>query len=42
LRRLQQLGLHAIDNGWLRILDPKALEALGDYFERPLRPTPLI
>ena len=42
LRRLQQLGLHAFDNGWLRILDPKALEALGDYFERPLRPTPLI
>lgn len=42
LRRLQQLGLHKLDNGWLRILEPKALETLGDYFERPLHPTPLI
>ena len=42
LRRLQQLGLHEFDGGWLRILEPKALETLGDYFERPLRPTPLI
>ncbi len=42
LRRLQRLGLHKLDNGWLRILDPTALEALGDYFDRPLRPVPLI
>ncbi|MEJ8820539.1 Crp/Fnr family transcriptional regulator [Variovorax humicola] len=42
LRRLQRLGLHKLDGGWLRILEPKALETLGDYFERPFRPTPLI
>lgn len=42
LRRLSQLGLYKLDDRWLRILEPRALEALGDYFERPLRPTPLI
>jgi CRP/FNR family transcriptional regulator, anaerobic regulatory protein len=42
LRRLERLGLHKLDGGWLRILEPRALETLGDYFERPLRPTPLI
>jgi CRP/FNR family transcriptional regulator len=42
LRRLQRLGLHKIDDGKLRILDPHALETLGDYFERPLRRVPLI
>lgn len=42
LRRLQALGLHKLDAGWLRILEPGALSQLGDYFERPLRPTPLI
>ncbi|RQO61082.1 Crp/Fnr family transcriptional regulator [Variovorax sp. KBW07] len=42
LRRLQRLGLYKLDAGWLRIMEPHALETLGDYFERPLRPTPLI
>ena len=42
LRRLQRMGLHKIDGGWLRILEPHALETLGDYFERPLRRVPLI
>ena len=42
LRRLSQMGLYKLDDRWLRILEPRALEALGDYFERPLRPTPLI
>jgi CRP-like cAMP-binding protein len=42
LRRLQRLGLYKIDAGWLRIMEPHALEALGDYFERPIRPTPLL
>ena len=42
LRGLQRLGLYRIDRGWLRILDPLALETLGDYFDRPLRPAPLI
>ena len=42
LRRLQRLKLHQLEDGWLRILDAKALESLGDYFERPLRAVPLI
>lgn len=42
LRRLQSLGLHRIENGRLHILKPQALQALGDYFERPLRRVPLI
>jgi CRP/FNR family transcriptional regulator len=42
LRALQRLGLYRIERGWLRILEPHALEALGDYFERPLRRMPLI
>ncbi|XPG48660.1 Crp/Fnr family transcriptional regulator [Variovorax sp. KK3] len=42
LRRLQRLGLYRLEGGWLRIMEPHALEALGDYFERPLQPTPLI
>lgn len=42
LRRLGRLGLHVLDNGRLRIVDPLALETLGDYFERPMLPTPLI
>ena len=42
LRRLQQLRLYKLEAGWLRILEPHALETLGDYFDRPLQPTPLI
>lgn len=42
LRRLQGLGLHRIEDGLLRIPEPHALQALGDYFERPLRRVPLI
>jgi CRP/FNR family transcriptional regulator, anaerobic regulatory protein len=42
LRRLRQLGLHTLDNGRLRLLDPYALERLADYYERPMRRVPLI
>lgn len=42
LRRVQRMGLHRLEGGWLEILDPHALERLGDYFERPMRPSPLI
>ncbi|MDB5732106.1 MAG: putative cyclic nucleotide-binding Crp-type transcriptional regulator [Variovorax sp.] len=42
LRRLRQLGLHSLEGGALCILNAAALESLGDYFERPLRPVPLI
>ncbi len=41
LARLRRLGLHSLEGGGLRILQPAALESLGDYFERPLRPVPL-
>ncbi|MDQ8020174.1 MAG: Crp/Fnr family transcriptional regulator [Bordetella sp.] len=42
LRKLQRLGLHRLEGNVLEILEPHALEQLGDYFERPQRPTPLI
>lgn len=42
LRRLQRLGLYRIEECWLRIMEPHALQQLGDYFERPLLPSPLI
>ncbi|MGE0496864.1 MAG: Crp/Fnr family transcriptional regulator [Ramlibacter sp.] len=42
LRRLHRLGLHRLEDGRLRILDPHALEHLADYYERPLRVSPLI
>ncbi|RYZ12686.1 MAG: Crp/Fnr family transcriptional regulator [Comamonadaceae bacterium] len=42
LRRLQRLGLHELEAGRLRIVDPAALETLGEYFERPMRPVPLL
>ncbi len=35
-------GCYKLDSGWLRILEPHALETLGDYFERPMQPLPLI
>ena len=42
LRRLQQLGLHEIRNGRLRLLNPKALLRLADYYDTPLRKVPLL
>ncbi len=42
LRRLRTMKLHQIEGSRLRILDARALASLGDYFERPLRPVPLI
>ncbi|MBX3656062.1 MAG: Crp/Fnr family transcriptional regulator [Ramlibacter sp.] len=42
LRRLHRLGLHSLEEGRLRLLDPHALEHLADYYERPLRQSPLI
>lgn len=42
LRRLQKLGLHSIANGRLRLLNPRALERLADYADRPLRRIPLL
>ena len=42
LRRLSQLGLHAIRDGRLRIARADALAQLADYAARPLRAQPLI
>lgn len=42
LRRLRTLGLHRLENGRLWLLDPKALERVADYYERPQRRLPLI
>lgn len=42
LRRLERRGLHVIENGWLRLLNPLALQQLADLWgdgrppERPL------
>ena len=42
LRRLRRLGLHDIQNGRLRLLNPKALERIADYYEKPRRRVPLL
>ena len=42
LRRLHKLGLHELRNGRLRLLNPKALERIADYYDRPQRKVPLL
>jgi CRP-like cAMP-binding protein len=42
LRRLQQLGLHELHNGRLRLLNPKALQRIADYYDTPLKKVPLL
>ena len=42
LRRLRQMGLHDIVDGRLRLLNPKALVRLADYYDAPLRQAPLL
>ena len=42
LRRLLRLGLHDIQNGRLRLLNPNALERIADYYEMPRRRVPLL
>lgn len=42
MRRLQQLGLHEIRDGRLRLLNPKALQRLADYYDTLLRIVPLL
>ena len=42
LRRLHKLGLHELDNGQLRLLNPKALERIADYYDRPPKKVPLL
>lgn len=42
LRKLHKLGLHEIADGRLRLLNPRALQRLADYAERPMRAIPLL
>ena len=42
LRRLAKLGLHEIGQGRLRLLNPRALERLAEYYEQPARRVPLL
>lgn len=42
LRRLAQLGLHELRDGRLRLLNPRALDRLADYYDLPLRRVPLL
>ena len=42
LRRLQQLGLHELKNGRLRLLNPRALQRIADYYDTPPKKIPLV
>lgn len=42
LRRLAQLGLHQLKDGRLRLLNPKALHRIADYYDLPMRKVPLL
>jgi CRP/FNR family transcriptional regulator, anaerobic regulatory protein len=42
LRRLQQLGLHEMKNGRLRLLNPRALQRIADYYDTPPKKIPLL
>ena len=42
LRRLAQLRLHELRDGRLRLLNPRALHQLADYYDLPLRRVPLL
>lgn len=42
LRRLATLGLHELRDGRLRLLNPRALHRIADYYDLPLRQVPLL
>jgi CRP/FNR family transcriptional regulator len=42
LKRLEQLGLHELRNGRLRLLNTRALERIADYYETPPDKVPLV
>jgi CRP/FNR family transcriptional regulator, anaerobic regulatory protein len=42
LRRLHKLGLHKIVQGRLSLPNPRALQKLADYYDLPLKITPLV
>ncbi|KAF1047956.1 Crp/Fnr family transcriptional regulator [Xylophilus sp.] len=42
LRRLALLGLHEISAGRLRLINPRALARLAEYYDRPMQQVPLV
>ncbi|CAM3738498.1 Crp/Fnr family transcriptional regulator [Paracidovorax anthurii] len=42
LRRLAQMGLHEVSGGRLRLLNPRALARIAEYFDTIPRPVPLL
>ena len=42
LRRLAALGLHELHNGRLRLLNPRALARIADYYDTPPRLIPML
>ncbi len=42
MRRLLTLGLHRLEGGRLRLLNPKVLARIADYADQPIRSVPLI
>lgn len=42
LRRLSALGLHELKNGRLRLLNPRALARIAEYYDAAERPKPLL
>lgn len=42
MRRLAQLGLHELSGGRLRILNPRALARIAEYYDAIARPVPLL
>ncbi len=42
LRRLYKLGLYRVNDGWLSLPNPLALQRLAEYFQSPVPSRPLI
>ncbi|RYH20529.1 MAG: Crp/Fnr family transcriptional regulator [Alcaligenaceae bacterium] len=42
LKRLEQLGLHEIVEGRLKLVNPRALLRISDYYDAPMRRAPLL
>ena len=42
LRRLGRMGMHSLEEGRLVLNDPRGLEMVADYYQRPIRKAPLI
>ncbi len=42
MKRLQSLGLHELKEGRLKLINPKALQRIADFYELPMRPVPML